>query len=67
MEKDIINKIRSYAQWHIDTLTEDIKDNIDDDKIGNEDFIESLKEEREHWKDIIRIIENEELYMKGII
>lgn len=66
-EKQILNDIKNYAQWHIDTLTEDIADYIDDDKEGNKHIIGELKEEREHWKDIIRITENKKLYMDGVI
>lgn len=64
-EKQILNRIRNYAQWHIDTITEEIKDYIDDDKVGNKGIIGELKEEREHWKDIIRILDNKtnEIYM----
>ena len=42
------------------------KDYIDDDRVGNRDIIGQLKEEREHWRDIIRILEDktDELYMK---
>lgn len=60
------SRIRNYAQWHIDTITEEIKDYIDDDKVGNKHIIGELKEEREHWRDIIRILDNktDELYMK---
>lgn len=56
-------KIRKYANWHIEHITETILDYIDDDKEGNKDFISSLKEEREHWRDIIRILNNEETYI----
>lgn len=65
-EKQILNRTRNYAQWHIDTITEEIKDYIDDDRLGNRDIIGQLKEEREHWRDIIRILEDktDELYMK---
>lgn len=47
-DKQILNRVRNYAQWHIDRLTEDILDYIDDDKIGNKKIIDELKEEREH-------------------
>lgn len=65
-EKQVLNRIRNYAQWHIDIITEEIKDYIDDDRLGNRDIIGQLKEEREHWRDIIRILEDktDELYMK---
>lgn len=68
MDKDeVIKNIRDYAQWHIDSITETIEDYIDDDKEGNKHYIGELKEDREHWKDIIRIIENKKLYMNDII
>lgn len=63
----VIRDIKAYTQWHIDTLTEDIADYIDDDKEGNRHIIGSLKEDREHWKDITRIMKNKKLYMDGII
>lgn len=64
-EKDkIINKIKEYEQWHIDHTTESIIDYIDDDKIVNKDIIAELKEEREWHRDVLRIINNEEIYIK---
>lgn len=51
----IIKWIKDYAQQEVDFRTEDIKDYINDDKEKNKNIIE----EREHWKDIIRIINNE--------
>ena len=64
-EEDLI-RLEEYIHQEIVSLTEDIKDYIDDDKEGNRDIITSLKEEREHWRDLERIIEgkpNDELYM----
>lgn len=58
-----IENITQYAEWHISHITEDIKDYIDDDKKGNENIIAELKEQREHWKDIIRITKNEKTYI----
>ena len=55
----IIDSIKEYAQQEIDFATEDIEDYIDDDREGNKDIIGELKEWREHWKDIIRIMNNE--------
>jgi DNA helicase IV len=63
---DNINRIREYINQEIICLTESIKDYIDDDKEGNKQIIDDLKEQREHWKDLERIFEgksNEELYM----
>lgn len=59
----IIESIKEYAQNHIDSYTEDIADYIDDDRIGNRHIIGELKEYREHWRDIIRIMNNEKTYM----
>lgn len=59
----IINSIKEYAQQEINSATEDIEDYIDDDREGNKDIIGELKEWREHWKDIIRIMNNEKTYM----
>ena len=56
-------ELEEYANWHIGHLTEDIKDYIDDDKLANANLIGELKEEREHWKDVIRIINNENTYI----
>lgn len=56
-------QIREYANWHIEHITESILDYIDDDKVENVDFIGELKEQREHWRDIIRILNNEETYI----
>lgn len=60
------DEIKEYANWHIGHLTEDILDYIDDQRecgVDNESLIGELKEEREHWKDIIRILNNEETYI----
>ena len=62
-EKEKNKELEEYANWHIDHLTEDIEDYIDDDKIGNASIIGEFKEEREHWKDIIRIMNNEKTYI----
>lgn len=59
----IIDLIKEYAQQEIDFATEDIEDYIDDDREGNKDIIGELKEWREHWKDIIRIMNNEKTYI----
>ena len=64
-EEDLI-RLEDYIHQEIVHLTEDIADYIDDDKEGNKYIIASLKEEREHWRDLERIIEgkpNNELYM----
>lgn len=64
--EDIIERIKEYVHQEIVSITETIRDYIDDDKEANKQYIDELKEEREHWKDIERIIEgkgNEELYM----
>ena len=58
--------IKEYVHQEIVHYTETIKDYIDDDKKENKHYIEELKEEREHWKDIEKILQNkkkEELYM----
>lgn len=63
-KEKILRKIDKYVQSEIECYTEDIRDYIDDDRIGNADIIGEFKEEREHWRDILRIIEGEsELYM----
>lgn len=63
-----LDKIEAYASWFIDSLTEDIEDYTDDDKVGNRDIIGELKEERENWKDIIKILSNDDdLYRKDIL
>lgn len=56
-------KIKQCANWHIEHLTETILDYIDDDRIGNAHYIGELKEQREHWKDVIRIMNNEKTYI----
>ena len=62
-EKEKNKELEEYANWNISHLTEDIADYIDDDRIGNKSIIGELKEEREHWKDIIRINKNEKTYI----
>lgn len=61
---DTIKAIENYVNEEISSYTETIKDYIDDDKEGNKHIIGELKEQREHWKDIIRIINNEKTYME---
>lgn len=62
-EKEKNKELEEYANWHIEHLTEDIVDYIDDDRKGNASIIGEFKEEREHWKDIIRIMNNEKTYI----
>lgn len=64
--EEIIKRLKEYTHQEIVHIDEDIKDYIDDDRIGNKNIIGELKERKEHWKDIEKIIEgkpNEELYM----
>lgn len=66
MSEEQLERIKEYVHQEIVSCSEDIADYLDDDANGNADFIGALKEEREHWRDIERIIEgkpNEELYM----
>lgn len=65
-QQEEIDLIKEYTHQEISHYTETIKDFIDDDKEGNKHYIEELKEEREHWRDIEKILQNktkEELYM----
>lgn len=63
LEKSL-SKVKEYAIWHIDVLTDDIRDYIDDDRIGNKNVIGEFKEDREHWKDVVKLCENKyDLYM----
>ena len=58
--------IKEYVHQEIVHYTETIEDYEDDDKKENKDYIGQLKEEREHLKDIEKILQNkskEELYM----
>ncbi len=56
--RNLIRLINEYTHQEIVSRTEDIRDYIDDDKEGNKDIIGELKEEREHWRDIEKIISN---------
>lgn len=61
-----LETIKVYAHQEIVSYTETIRDYIDDDKEGNKHIIGEMKELREHWKDIEKILQNkpkEELYM----
>lgn len=65
-QQEQLDLIKEYAHQEIVSYTESIRDYIDDDKEGNKDYIGELKEERQHWKDIEKILQNkpkEELYM----
>ena len=57
---DVLKHIEEYATGHIDSLTETIADYTDDDKVGNADYIGELKERRQHWRDIIRILQDKD-------
>jgi len=59
----LVEKIKAYANWHIEALTETIADYIDDDRIKNVDIINDFKEQREHWIDVLRILNNEKTYI----
>lgn len=66
LSENQLERLKEYVHQEIVSRSEDIADYLDDDVNENADFIGSLKEEREHWRDIERIIEgksNEELYM----
>lgn len=56
-------EVKKYALWHIEKITDTILDYIDDGKEKNKYIIGELKEEREHWRDIIRIFNNEKTYV----
>ena len=65
-QQEQLEAIKEYTHQEIVHYTEDIRDYIDDDKEGNKQIIGELKEDREHWKDIEKILQNkpkEELYM----
>ena len=65
-QQEEMELIKEYVHQEIVHYTETIKDYKDDDKEGNKHYIEELKEEREHWRDIEKILQNkpkEELYM----
>lgn len=59
----IIKRTENYVKQEIKCYTESINDYIDDDKKANQNIINDLREVREHWKDIIKIINNQETYM----
>lgn len=46
--------LREFAQWHVDNCTIDMEKSEDKG---------ALKEEREHWLDVIRIIDGKETYI----
>ena len=65
-QKEKLELIKTYVHQEIASYTEDIKDYMDDNKEKNKHIINELKEYREHWKDIEKILQNkpkEELYM----
>lgn len=65
-QQEQLEKIKEYVHQEIVSYTETIRDYIDDDKEGNKHYIGELKEDREHWKDIEKILQNKpkkELYM----
>lgn len=65
-QQEQLEDIKEYTHQEIVHYSEDIRDYIDDDKERNKQIIGELKEDREHWKDIEKILQNkpkEELYM----
>ena len=65
-QQEQLETIKEYVHQEVVSYTETIRDYIDDDKEENKDYIGELKELREHWKDIEKILQNkpkEELYM----
>lgn len=58
-----LKEIERYVKWQIENLTDTILDYEDDDVKGNVGIIVGLFEERECWRDILRIIIGEETYM----
>lgn len=63
-----ISKIHLYATNYIESINETIKDYEDDDPIENKNFINELREERQLWYDINRIINNNDnLYYKELL
>lgn len=56
-----IVKIEKYANWHIEHLNEDIADYIDDK--ADKSIIDNLREQREHFVDFKRILNNEKTYL----
>ncbi len=65
-QQEEIELIKEYVHQEIVHYTETIEDYEDDDKKENKHYIEELKEKREHWKDIEKILKNKpkkELYM----
>ena len=65
-QQEEIELIKEYIHQEIVHYTETIEDYEDDDKKENKHYIEELKEKRQHWKDIEKILQNkpkEELYM----
>lgn len=66
--KDRIEKVETYVNWHIEAISNDIEDYLDDDPIENKHIIGEFKEDREHWKDVKKIINNQnDLYMDFIL
>lgn len=67
LEKTISN-VKEYAIWYIDELTSDISDYIDHDRIGNKNIICKLKSDKEQWKDVVKLCNNEfNLYRNDVI
>lgn len=64
METSIKQTLRKYANWHINSLTGTIEDYLDDDPVENRNFIGECKEQRELWKDVLRILDNESTYIE---
>ena len=58
-----LKEIKELADWHILHLSESILDYKDDDKEKNIYIILELKDQREQWRDILRIINGEETYI----
>ena len=59
-DKEIIEKIEEYVQREIDIYNDDINKYIYDNSIENAFIKYNLEEDREHWKDILKIIQEKQ-------
>lgn len=64
----IISNVKEYATWYVDDITDSIKNCVDDNGTRNKNNVNKLKQDREHWKDVIKLCNNKfNLYRNDVV
>lgn len=64
----IISNVKEYSIWHVADITDSIKNCVDDNGTRNKNNVNKLKQDREYWKDVVKLCNNEfNLYRNDVI